>query len=119
AGNASAYTWPGNKYNFILSNFTNSRIGSGSDYNLPTGGWFGIGDQRYTVNGHWVTTNGIATISEAKQIMNSSIGIYSVGLEVGSDQNAIYVLENSQNKGYYAGGDDDMTPIFDQIAASI
>src|SRR5690625_2841878 len=118
ANNASSYSWPNNKYDFILSNFTNSRIGNGSAYNLPSG-FLGFGDHRYTVDGYRVTTNGIATISEAKHIMNSGIGIYSVGLEVGSDRDAIYVLENSQNKGYYAGGDDDMTPIFDEIAASI
>jgi len=121
AGSATSYNWPTNKYDFILSDFNyntgwfGGRVGSGNSYYLSTGLF---GDQ-YTVNGHTVKTNGIPTISEAKHIMNSGIDIYSVGLEVGSDENATYVLENSQNKGYYAGGDDDMTPIFDEIAASI
>ena len=120
AGNATAHSWPGNKYNFILSDFNyNNRIGSGSSYDLPTGGIFGWGDQRYTVDGYRVLDNGIATISEARAIMNEGTGIYSIGLEVGNVPNAIYTLQNSQNKGYYQGGDDDMTPIFEEIAASL
>jgi len=108
AGSASAYTWPGNKYNFILSNFNyNNRIGPGNNYNLNS-------NQRYTVR-----TNGIATISEARHVMNSGIGIYSVGLEVGNNSDAKYVLENSQNKGYYLGGQDDLSRIFEEIAASL
>lgn len=113
AGSASAYTWPGNKYNFILSNFNyNNRIGPGNNYNLNS-------NQRYTVNGYTVRTNGIATISEARHVMNSGIGIYSVGLEVGNNSDAKYVLENSQNKGYYLGGQDDLSRIFEEIAASL
>ncbi|MBD8007106.1 SpaA isopeptide-forming pilin-related protein [Bacillus norwichensis] len=113
ARNAEAYTWPGNKYNFILSNFNyNNRIGPGNNYNLNS-------NQRYTVNGYNVRTNGIATISEARHAMNSGIGIYSVGLEVGNNVDARYVLENSQNKGNYLGGQDDLSRIFEEIAASL
>lgn len=120
ARNAYSDSWPNNKYNFRLHNFNyNQRLGSGSAYDLPTGGWFGVGDERYTVNGHYVTSNGIATISEAHNIIDTGIDIYSVGLEVGSDRDAIYTLENSQNKGYYAGGDDDMGPIFDELSTQI
>lgn len=113
ASNASAYSWPGNKYRYILSNFNYSNfIGLGSSYEL---GW----RYSYRVNGYNVETNGIATISEAKHIMNAGVGIYSVGLEVGRNRNATYVLENSQNKGYYLGGQDDLSEIFEDIAAKI
>src|SRR5699024_3735415 len=101
AGNAETHAWPGNKYNYILSNFNYSNhIGSGNSYNYSSG-WFG---HQYTVDGYTVKTNGIPTLSEARYIMNSGVGIYSIGLEVGSNANATYVLTNSQNKGYYAGG---------------
>lgn len=113
AGNAQAHTWPGNKYNYILSNFNySSRLGSGNSYNYSS-------NHRHSVNGYSVRTNGIPTLSEARHIMNSGIGIYSIGLEVGNNTNATYVLTNSQNKGYYAGGDDDLGPIFEEIAAKL
>lgn len=116
AGNAETHAWPGNKYNYILSNFNYSNhIGSGNSYNYSSG-WFG---HQYTVDGYTVKTNGIPTLSEARYIMNSGVGIYSIGLEVGSNANATYVLTNSQNKGYYAGGDDDLGPIFEEIAAKL
>lgn len=119
ARNATSDSWPGNKYNFRLYNFNyNNRIGNGSAYDLPSG-FFGIGRDIYTVNGYSVTTNGIATISEARNIIETGIDIYSIGLEVGDDQNAIYTLQNSQNKGYYAGGDDDMGPIFEELSTKL
>src|SRR5690625_4009881 len=85
ANSAKSYSWPDNKYDFILSNFNyNSRLGSGNDYELPTG-FLGFGDQRYYVNGYRVEDNGIATISEAKHIMESGkmrgiIAIVALGL---------------------------------------
>src|SRR5699024_2213512 len=88
AGNAQAHTWPGNKYNYILSNFNySSRLGSGNSYNYSS-------NHRHSVNGYSVRTNGIPTLSEARHIMNSGIGIYSIGLEVGNNTNATYVLTN-------------------------
>lgn len=118
ATQATSYAWPNGKYDFILSDFRNTQIGNGNSYNLPTG-IFGIGDQRYRVDNYLVTTNGIGTLSEARHIINSGIDMYTVGLDVGNDQDARYVLQNSQNKGYYAGGSDDLTPIFTEIAASL
>lgn len=115
ANRATRYTWPGNKYQFILSNFTNTRIGTGNNYNLSTR----YVDFSYRVNGYHVTTNGIGTLSEAKHLMDQGYDIYSIGLDVGNNQDARYVLQNIQNKGYYAGGSDDLTPIFNQIAANL
>lgn len=122
--NATAHSWSYGSYNFRLTNFTNNQIGSGDSYNLsspiciPFVGCFG-GDQ-YTVNGYTVRTNGPATISEAWQIMNINlINMYSIGLDVGGNTNAINVLRNSQNKGYFQAGVDDLSGIFDEIAGEI
>lgn len=119
AKSAAAYSWPEQKYDFILSDFNyNRRVGNGSSYNLPSG-FLGIGGDRYTVDGYRVNDNGIATISKAQKIINSGIDIYSIGLEVGNVPHAIYTLQNSHNKGYYQGDEDDLSPIFNEIAASL
>lgn len=113
ANNAQRYTWPNNKYNFILSNFNyNNRIGSGNNYYLST-------NQQYTRNGYQVRDNGIPTLSEARHIMNRGIGIYSIGLGVSGNSDAEYVLQNSQNKGYYLGNAEDLSDIFNDIAGTI
>lgn len=124
ASQAAAYTWPNNKYNFVLSDFDyNRRIGDGSVYKLsePTCvPFFGcFGGEQYKVNGYTVKTNGIATLSEAKAIMNAGTTIYSIGLEVGGDDDARYVLENSQNGGTYIGGEDDLSPAFEEIVSEV
>ena len=49
--------------------------------------------------------------------MNNNINMYSIGLHVGNT--ARIVLENSQNKGYYQAGVDDLSGIFDEIAGEI
>lgn len=51
--------------------------------------------------------------------MNSGIDMYSIGLSVGNNSDANYVLQNSQNKGYFSGGTDDLSPIFSDIAAQL
>lgn len=123
ANGATSHSWSFGSYNFRLTNFTNTQLGSGSSYNLsaPTcipifGCW---GGQQYSVNGYDVKTNGSATISEAWQIMNNGINMYSIGLDVGNDNNAMNVLRNSQNKGSYFGTGDDLDPIFEEIAGQI
>lgn len=112
------YNWPYGNYDRILSSFGSERLGNGSDYNLPTG-FLGFGDQRYRISGYRVTTNGLPTISEAKHIMNNGINMYSIGLDVGNDNNAMNVLRNSQNKGAYFGTGSDLDPIFAEIAGQI
>lgn len=117
AGEATAHTWPNNKYNSMLSNFNYGyTIGSGSSYDLLDWPW---SDYRYWVDGYRVTSNGVPTISEAKHIIDAGMDMYTIGLEVGNNNDATYVLNNSQNKGYYAGGQDDLAPIFDDIAAAL
>ena len=123
ANNATAHNWPYGSYNFKLSNFTNEQLGSGSSYNLsaptciPFLGCFG--GEQYTVNGYDVKTNGIATISEAWHVMNNSIAMYSIGLDVGNNSNATNVLRNSQNRGYFQAGQDDLDEIFGEIAGEL
>ncbi len=123
ARNATSYGWPNGKYTALLSNFNyNQQVGTGHTYELTEcSRWdpFCSNPEQYSVNGHTVRTHGIATLSEAKHVMDSGIDLYSVGLEVGSNANAQYVLEHSQNSGYYSGGSDDMSTIFDEIAAHI
>lgn len=115
------YNWEAGNYDVKLSDFSSYRVGNGSSYNLPR-------NQRYYVDrecfiicwgGYEVTTNGLPTISEAKDIMNNGIDMYSIGLEVGNNTNATNVLINSQNKGYFQAGVDDLSEIFGEIAGEI
>src|SRR5690625_332298 len=118
------YSWPDNRYDFLLKDFDyDTRVGTGTEGNKPNYGWNryrcgGIFFPQYCYDPH-VNDHVIPTISEAKHIMDSGIDMYSIGLEVGSLSDAIYTLQNSQNKGYYQGGEDDMSPIFEEIAASL
>lgn len=117
ATKAAGYQWPRVQginvhYNFILSDFGTARIGPGNEYALSS--W-----ESYRIDGFDVRDNGIPTISTAKHIMNKGIDMYAIGLEVGNVPNAIYVLNQSQNKGYYQGGADDISHIFQEVAASI
>ncbi|WP_230193123.1 MucBP domain-containing protein, partial [Paenibacillus sp. CECT 9249] len=120
---AESQSWPGNKYNFALTNFGtyNTILGDGSNYNLEKSGCF-LGycwGETYKVNGHEVLDNGIATLSEAKLAQKAGIGIYSIGLDVGSGNNAEYVLNNSQNKGYYSASSADLDKIYSELAGKI
>ena len=130
ANAATAHTWPFGNYNFRLTSYPNNptQIGSGADYDLRDSyicGWViplilpRYCDERYEVNGHYVTTNGPATISEAWQTMTNGINMYTIGLDVGNNTNATNVLRNSQNKGYYQAGVDDLSGIFGDIAGEI
>lgn len=112
AKKATPYMWPGSKYNFILSDF---------DYGEPigTGDSYYLGGDRYRVNGFKVKTNGIATMSEAAHIISSGIDIYSIGLDVARYEEAIYVLKNSQNRGYYEGSGDELKQIFTEIGTGL
>ncbi|OAB31908.1 MucBP domain-containing protein [Paenibacillus macquariensis] len=121
AGKATTYTWPGDtKAGFALSDFNYGTVlGSGDNYNLSEGGIFGWGREIYTVNGHEVKNNGIATISEAKLVRDKGIGIYSIGLDVGNDNNAKDVLNKSQNKGYFASTSNELNNVFTELSSKI
>ncbi|RUT47267.1 VWA domain-containing protein [Paenibacillus anaericanus] len=119
AGKATAYNWPDNKFKFALSDFDYSKqLGSGDDYALSEG-FFGIGKETYKVNGFDVKNNGIGTISEAKLAKDGGIGIYSIGLEVGDSANAKYVLNNTQNKGYYESSSSELNKVFTELSSKI
>src|SRR5690625_247213 len=102
------YSWPDNRYDFLLKDFDyDTRVGTGTEGNKPNYGWNryrcgGIFFPQYCYDPH-VNDHVIPTISEAKHIMDSGIDMYSIGLEVGSLSDAIYTIQNSQNKGYYKG----------------
>ncbi|GIO32661.1 MULTISPECIES: MucBP domain-containing protein [Paenibacillus] len=114
ASHAAAYNWPEKKYNFTLYdfNYNGKVLGSGSSYDL---GW----TQAYTVDGKKVEDNGIAALSEAKLAWDGGIGIYSIGLEVGNDPDAKYVLNNVQNKGYYSSNSADLGKVFSELSGQI
>lgn len=57
----------------------------------------------YLVKGSNIKINGFPTISLARAIVNQSIDMYSIGLEVGNNVNAQSVKKDSQNKGYFTG----------------
>jgi len=114
---AEDYTWPEGKYSFRITEFNNFNnvVGSGtsftlSPYNINTTG----SSKNYTVK-----DNGLPTISHAKLIRDKGIGIYTIGLEVGSNKNAQYVLNNSQNRGYYSASSDDLQKVFGEISSDI
>lgn len=115
ASAAALQTWPNNKYSILLSNFdyTNT-IGSGSSFYLKPSYNVKIGKTTYTVG-----DNGLGTLSEASQIKNNGIGIYSIGLEVGGDPDANYVLNNVQNKGYYSSTSGDLSKVFNELSGQI
>ncbi len=128
ASNANSYSWANANYNFVLSGFdysNGSRIGSGSSYNLPGQCtqvlWFpwNCTQDTYRVNGNNVETNGIGTISEAKSAMDQGNTMYSIGLETGNNTNATNVLLESQNAGYFVGGSDDLSAIFNDISSDV
>ncbi|MGZ9586198.1 MucBP domain-containing protein, partial [Paenibacillus marinisediminis] len=124
ATTATAYTWPENRYNFALKDFT-SRLGDGKDFEINTGyyeggpWWNPTWYPGYKIGDYRIKDHGIGTISEAKAIIDSKIGIYSVGLSVGNDADAVYVLKNSQNKGYYSGSSSDLESIYSELAGRI
>ncbi|WP_425464951.1 MucBP domain-containing protein, partial [Paenibacillus dokdonensis] len=120
ASNAAAYTWPSNKYSFTLSEFSyNKVLGSGGDFGLEYWSGFTYKNETYTVNKFKVQDNGIAALSEAKLARDGGIGIYSIGLEVGNDDNAKYVLNNVQNKGYYSSNSGDLSKVFNELSGQI
>lgn len=66
-----------------------------------------------------IKDNGIGTISEAKLAHDAGIGIYSIGLDVGSNSNATNTLKDVANKGYYSGSSDSLEQIFSELASKI
>lgn len=117
AKKAASYSWPSNKYNFVLSDFDYTMtIGSGNSYELSSG-WFG---DRYTIGNYTVKDNGIPTISQAKASKDAGINIYSIGLEVGNDANAVYVLRNSASaNNYYPSDSAELEKVFSELAGKI
>jgi hypothetical protein len=114
ASHAAAYNWPQNKYDYTLNdfNYNGKVLGSGSSYYL---GW----TQAYTVDRKDVEDNGIAALSEAKLAWDGGIGMYSIGLEVGNDKDAKYVLNHVQNKGYYSSNSADLGKVFSELSSQI
>lgn len=122
ATSAVSDTWPNKKYDFSLSDFNYSkRIGSGGDFNLNYQDGFSWESEEYTIDGFTVKDNGIGTLSEAKIAADSGINIFSIGLGVGNNANATYVLQNcAMTDGYYAAASaDDLSEIFSKIGTRI
>ncbi len=104
AEKATSYSWPENKYDFTLSDFDYTKHSSSQDYK---------------VDGFSVKNHVIGTISEAKIAIDSGYDMYSIGLEVSSSSNAVYTIENSQNKGYYPAESDELEAVFEEIAQQL
>ncbi|HEY4391974.1 MAG TPA: S-layer homology domain-containing protein [Paenibacillus sp.] len=117
---AEDYTWPGGKYSFRITEFNNfnNEIGSGSSFDLSLISSYKINTTGGPTN-YTVTDNGLPTISHAKLILDKGINIYTIGLEVGNNKNAQYVLNNSQNRGYYSANSDDLQKVFAEISNDI
>lgn len=109
--------WPDNRYNFAITEFDfNSVKGTGSNYTLLD--FFGYPNP-YEIGSYQVGDNGLPTISHAKLLLKQGISIYSIGLEVGNNNNAEYVLGNSQDRGYYSATSEDLQRVFSEISSDI
>lgn len=110
------------RYDYILKNFQQT-VGNGTTGNTPSYnlGRYSCGflcsDYEVKVRDHF-----IPTMSHARQeIMNSGIGVYTIGFEISgsSNANARYTLLNSQNLGYYNADVDNISEIFNAISSGI
>nr|WP_268238213.1 S-layer homology domain-containing protein [Paenibacillus aceti] len=109
--------WPDNRYNFAITKFDfNSVKGAGNSYKFLD--FFG-NPNPYRIGSYKVEDNGLPTISHAKLLLKQGISIYSIGLEVGNNNNAEYVLGNSQDRGYYSATSEDLQRVFSEISSDI
>lgn len=108
AGHASAYSnWNGNNHNFRLYDFDyDDAIGNGSSYTL---------NSSYMVDSYTVADHGIATISEG-WLASQTYKVYSVGVDVGNNSDAVYVLTNSANNGYFPADSSNLEDIYVELA---
>ncbi|WP_435921354.1 MucBP domain-containing protein [Paenibacillus sp. DYY-L-2] len=119
---ASSFSWPNNSYNYSINKFDYGKI-------LGTGGNFAFVDydcffgfcknDTYSLNNFKVKDNGIGTISEAKIAKAAGLKIFSVGLDVSNNSNAIKVLKDVQSDGYFSASSDELNTIFREMAGKI
>ncbi|GIO36339.1 hypothetical protein J41TS12_12000 [Paenibacillus antibioticophila] len=117
---AIPYSWQHIGYSFAISQFDyTDTVGNGSNYDVNAGfgertwSWFGWRYQ-YPVKDH-----GIGTASEAKFAKDAGYKIYSVGLDVSNNSNAIKVLKDVQSEGYYPANSQELNTIFQKMASQI
>lgn len=105
ASEATSHSWPDGRYNFALKNFNYNNLWDDKKYKA---GSYTVGKDDHV----------IGTISEAKLVIDAGYDMYSIGLEVTSS-NAIYTLENSQNKGYFPSTSEELEAVFAEIAEDL
>ncbi|MFD1175444.1 MucBP domain-containing protein [Paenibacillus puldeungensis] len=107
---AVGFTWPNSKYRFAITDFDyGNMLGSGGDFGIKS----------YKINGFTVQDNGIGTISEAKIAKDAGFKIFSVGLDVSDNSDALNVLKDVQSEGYFPANSDDLNKIFREMAGKI
>ncbi|MGG6314288.1 S-layer homology domain-containing protein [Paenibacillus macerans] len=107
---AASYDWPNSDYNFAITKFDyGNKLGTGRDFDLS----------RYKINKFSVEDNGIGTISEAKIAKDAGLKIFSVGLDVSNNGNAMKVLKDVQSEGYFSASSDELNNIFREMAGKI
>ncbi|MFD2114528.1 vWA domain-containing protein, partial [Paenibacillus yanchengensis] len=130
-------SWKHNNHNYEITGFDYSSVrGSGSDYKLEEA-WSGWWDPKPNYNegsSYWyriankyvVADNGIATISQARLAQKAGIDIYSVGLNVGDNDNAKKTLKDvasfdttTNSPKYYQATDQDLQKIYNDVASEI
>ncbi|MBQ4898851.1 MucBP domain-containing protein, partial [Paenibacillus sp. Marseille-P2973] len=110
---AKSSSWQNNSYSFAITKFDyGTTLGTGGDYDLSK-------SSRYEINNFSVKDNGIGTISEAKLAKDAGLKIFSVGLDVSKNSNAIKVLKDVQNEGYFSANSDELNTIFREMAGKI
>ncbi|MCM3702257.1 VWA domain-containing protein, partial [Paenibacillus macerans] len=107
---ATSFNWTNSNYKFAITKFDyGNRLGNGSNYTLSN----------YKIDNYSVKDNGIGTISEAKIAKDAGLKIFSVGLEVSNNSNAMNVLKDVQSEGYFPANSDDLNTIFREMAGKI
>jgi len=108
-------------WNFKLTGFNNTVRGTGSSINLMIPYNVTVTDTVYEVT---VQENGVPTISQSLLIQEASPGIeiFSIGFDVATNSDAIWVLRNvaSSSGNYYPAEDaNDLAAAFQAIAESV
>ncbi|MEC0152956.1 S-layer homology domain-containing protein [Paenibacillus macerans] len=121
---AEGFNWPNSSNNFSITSFDYGKtLGTGADFTFKNYDCnifgFNCKNDTYNINNYQVKDNGIGTISEAKIAKDAGLKIFSVGLEVSNNSNAINVLKDIQSEGYFPANSDELNTIFREMAGKI
>ncbi len=82
------------------------------------GPWYDVTED-YTLTATKQKNNGDPAIYEAGLLINNGVHVYTIGFDVNSSSYATYVLDNSQNSGYYAATTSNLAHVYSEIGDNI